>query len=87
VAEGEQPQERPQRGWGAHPGEQPAHSAVSQQIHIGDRVRAADHPGDQREDLGRGVRTALCGDRESIDEQGGQAATLRQCHHRHQPGA
>src|SRR4026209_1510323 len=27
-------------------------SAVPPQIHIGDRVRAADYPGDQREDLG-----------------------------------
>jgi hypothetical protein len=44
---------------------------VPPQIHIGDRVGAADYPGDQREDLGRGVRTALCGDRDSIDEQRG----------------
>jgi hypothetical protein len=44
MPEGERPQERPQRRRRPHTGEQPAHPTMAQQVHIGDRVRTADHP-------------------------------------------
>jgi hypothetical protein len=81
LAEAKQPQEGAQRGRGADPGEQPAHPAVAQQVHIADRVRAGNHPGDQGEDLRGGVR----GDREALGEHRGQPAPIGKRHHRHQP--
>ena len=56
VAEGERAQERAQRRRRPHPGEQPVHPAVPQQVHVVDGVRAGDHAGDQRGDLRLGVR-------------------------------
>jgi hypothetical protein len=71
VAEGEHPKEGAQRGRGPHPGEQSAHPAVAQQVHVIDGIRAADHPGDQGEDLRRGVRAALGPDLEPLGQQPG----------------
>ena len=59
VAEGERPQERPQRRGRVGAGEEPAHPAVPQQRHVVDRVRAGDHPRDQRGDLQPGVRALV----------------------------
>ncbi len=59
VAEGERPQERPQRRRGVRTGEDPAHPAVPQQRHVIDRIRAGDHAADQRGDLQPGVRALV----------------------------
>jgi hypothetical protein len=83
VAEAEQPQETPQCRGCPHPGEQPTHSTVAQQIQVGDRVRAGDHPSDQGEDLHRGVRR----DRDPVGQQRVQPTPLGQRHHRNQPRA
>lgn len=45
VAEGEAAQERAQRARGADAASQPAHAAVAQQVQVGERIRAGDHPG------------------------------------------
>ena len=87
MAEGEQPQERPQRRGGPDLVEQSGHAAVAQQVHVLDRVRAAHHARDQGEDLRRRVHAALRGDLHMFPEQGWQAATVGQRHHRDQPGA
>jgi hypothetical protein len=87
MPEGEQPQERARRRGCADPGEQPDHAAVAQQVQIGDRIRAAHHPGADREDLRRGVRGPLRGDLHMLDQESGQPAVLGQRQDRHQPGA
>jgi hypothetical protein len=68
-------------------GEQPAHPAVAQKVHVVDRVRADEHPGDQGDDLAAGFAPPIGGDREPFGEQPTQTAALYQCHDRHQPGA
>jgi hypothetical protein len=98
VSEGERAQEHPQRGGGAHLIEQPRHPTVAQQVHVADRVRARDHPRDQREDLRCGVRTGLARDAQPVGQQlrqpapGGQGDHRRQACARHEiriiePGA
>jgi hypothetical protein len=67
------------------PVEQSTYPAVPQQIHVVDRVRPADHPGDQREDLRGGVGPGLRRDRQPLDQQGRQPTAVRQRHHRTSP--
>jgi len=50
-----------------------------------DRVRARDHPGDQGEDLRRGVRPARGGDGEALGQQRRETAPSGERHDRHQP--
>jgi len=44
----ERAQERAQRRWCPHPGEQPGHRAVPEQSHVRDRISTRDHAPDQR---------------------------------------
>jgi hypothetical protein len=85
VAESEPAQERAQRRGCPHLVEHPVHAAVAQQINVGDRVRTRDHPADQGGDLCGGVRGALPGQGEPLDQQAGQPAASRQGHDRYQP--
>ena len=59
MAEGERPQERPQRRGRVGAVEHPAHPAVPQQRHVIDAVGAGDHPRDQRGDLRPRVRALV----------------------------
>ena len=86
VAEGERPQERPQRRGRVRPGEDPAHPAVPQQRHVIDRVRAGDHPGDQRGDLQPGVRALVGRHLRCSSASVPQPGRLGQRQHRDQPG-
>ena len=85
VAEGERPQERPQRRRRVDPREHPAHPAVPQQRHVIDRVRAGDHPGDQRGDLQPGVRALVGRHPQVLIGQVPQPGRLGQRQHRDQP--
>ena len=87
MAEGERAQERPQRGRGPHPGEQPAHPAVPQQAHVVDRVGPGDHPRDQARDLQMGVGPTRRADPHVLGDQPLQPGPLSQPQHRRQPGA
>jgi hypothetical protein len=87
VAERERPQERAQRGRGPDPGEQTAHPAMSQHIHVINGIRADDHPGDQRGDLQVRVHTANGLQGQRGRHKVGQTRPLRQRHRRGQPGA
>ena len=85
MAEGDRAQERPKRGRGVRPGEDPAHPTVSQQRHVIDRVRTRDHPGDQRCHLQPRVRALVRGDREVLISQVPQSRGVGQREHRDQP--
>jgi hypothetical protein len=62
-------------------------AAMAQQVHVIDRVRAGDHPGDQRRHLQIGVRPTRRIDPDLPRHQLVQTAPLRQRQHRAQPGA
>ncbi len=78
MAEGERPQERPERGRGPGAGEQPAHRAVPQQGHVIDAVRTRDHPRDQPGDLQVGVAAAGLVDPNVLPDQVLQAGACRE---------
>jgi hypothetical protein len=78
VTEGEGAQERAQRRGRADPGEQPAHAAVPQQVHVLDRVRAGDHPGHKCRHLQRRVYRAGGLERELLGDQVTEPALLRE---------
>jgi hypothetical protein len=62
---------------------------VPQPIDVVDRVRAGNHPGQQRHHLRRRVRPRAVGRTSDLDVLGhqvGQADLLGQRDHRHQPG-
>ncbi len=86
VTEGEHPRERAQRRGRPGLGEQPAHPAVAQQVHVLDAVGAGDHASDQREDLSGGVRSSTGGDAQPIGQQRRQLAPGGQRHDRDKPG-
>ena len=67
------------------PGEQPAHAAVTQQVHVLDAVRPGDHPRDQRGHLRPGVRALVRRHRQLLLGQRSQTRPLRQPQHRNQP--
>ena len=60
---------------------------MAQQVHVVNAVGAGDHPRDQRDDLRRGVRTALGCDPDPLGDQPAQPASGRGRQHRRQPGA
>jgi len=57
---------------------------MAQQIHVIDRVRPGNHPGDQRGDLQVRVHPALGLQRHSVRDEVSQARPLRQRHRRSQ---
>jgi hypothetical protein len=67
--------------------QQPNHSAMAQQVHVADRVRARDHARHQREHLRGGVRAALGRDLQPLGQQRRQPAPGGQRQHRREPGA
>ncbi len=81
VAEGERPQERAQRRGCPHPGHQPAHAAVAQQVQIVDGIRAGDHPRHDRGNLHRRVRPTRARQVHVLGDQVVQPAALRQRQH------
>ena len=83
----ETPQERPQRRGCPHPGEQPVHPAVTQQVHVLDAVRAGDHPRDQGRHLQLRVRPALRAHPHVLGDQLVQTAPPGQGQSRRQPRA
>src|SRR5665647_700566 len=87
VAEGERPQERPQRRRCPARGQHPAHAAVTEQVHGVDGVRTGDHPRDQRRDLHAGVGPGRPRDPHVSSGQVVQPGPLGQGHDRDQPGA
>jgi hypothetical protein len=85
----ERPQERAQGRGGTNLAEHHAVAGLPQPIHVLDRVRSGDHPGQQRHHLRRRVRPSTVGrasDRDMLGDQLGQADLLGQRDHRHQPG-
>jgi hypothetical protein len=82
---GEGAQERPQRGRGPHSGEQAAHRAVPQPVHVVDAVGARGHAAHQRHQFRRweGAGAVLRGGQPDVlAGQLGQTAPLGQPHHR-----
>jgi hypothetical protein len=77
---------RAQRGRGADPAEQGAHSAVPQQAHVIDAVRAGRHARDQARDFQARVHPALAAGADVLRDQVAQAGALREGHHRDQAG-
>jgi hypothetical protein len=84
MAEGERPQERPQRRGRVSAGEDPAHRPVPQERHVVDRVRAGDHPADQGSDLQSSVRALVGRHREVLISQSLQPCGVGQREHRNQ---
>ena len=84
MAEGEFPQERPQRRGRIRAVEDRAHRAVPQQGHVVDAVGAGDHPRDQRGYLHPGVGALVGGHAQVLVGQRRQAALLGQRHDRDQ---
>jgi hypothetical protein len=87
VPVGEGAQERTDRRWGVHRGEQRPHPAVPGDVEVVNAVRAGEHPGDDRGDFARGVRPGVAGQVNSIRDGGVQADRPGQAHHRFQTGA
>jgi len=87
MAEGEGPQERPERGRRADTGEQPAHRTVPQQRHVLDRVCASDHPRGQRRNLQAGVPAAGLVDPDVPGDQVLQTGAFSELPKRRQTGA
>ncbi len=84
VTEGERPQERSQRRRGVGAGEDPPHPAVPKQNHVVDRVRAGDHPADQRGDLQPRVRALVGRDGEVLIGQVPKPCGVVKSQHRDQ---
>jgi hypothetical protein len=77
---------RPQRGRRPDTAEQRAHRTMPQQVHVIDRIRPGGHPGHQAPDLQVRVNAALAARPDVLRDQIRQPGTLRERHHRHQPG-
>ena len=84
VAEGERRQERPQRRGRVGPSEDPLHSAVPQQRHVLDTVRAGDQARDQGGDLQPSVRALVGRHTQMLVRQVPQPRGLGQREHRNQ---
>jgi len=84
VSPGIRAQVRPERGRGAHPGEQHVHRPVPQQAHVIDRVGTRGHARDQAADLQGRVHPALPARPDVPGEQFRKARTLREGRHGHQ---
>jgi hypothetical protein len=56
---GERPQKHPQRRRRPHPGGQPTHPGLAQQVHVDDRIRPGQHPRHQRRHLRPGGRPTV----------------------------
>ena len=86
VSPGIAAQVRPQRGRRPDTAEQRAHRTMPQQVHVIDRIRPGGHPGHQAPDLQVRVNAALAARPDVLRDQIRQPGTLRERHHRHQPG-
>jgi hypothetical protein len=87
VAVGEGAQERSERGRGPYSGEQAAHRAVPQPVHVLDAVGARGHAAHQRHQLRGGEGAGAVLRARQVDElvgQSRQAAPFGQPHHRFQ---
>ena len=70
-----------QGGGRPQPVEHPSHAAMAQDIHVGDRVGAGDHPRDQGGHLDRRVRPGRTWDRQVLGDQLVQACLFGDPHH------
>lgn len=80
-------QERPEVRRGIGPVKQLPHPAVTEQVHVIDRVRPGEHPRHQRRDLRPGVRALVGRDTQLVLSELREPGRLREPEHRASPAA